>query len=226
MGLDRLVKAEDLFDSLEHEKGKYSNNIFEVKNNREVDALLEVFRKCRGHEEYLQFLSSYKIFPSAKDIEYLSVVFPRKSETNKAEKSQRGYSFLAGSFLSACINLCLDEEIRINTNNFEFPPGQLGANNDGKKIIISGNVGDSLGFMMNSGEIIVKGNTKDYVGNGMRGGKITVSGSTGRHVGFYMIGGEIHLNPGGGYHWLSKIIGGKIYHNGELIVDKGRDEKI
>jgi hypothetical protein len=126
-----------------------------------------------------------------------------------------------------------------NLSEFNFKPisklSYLGHNNQGHKIVIECDVGNSVGNGMINGEIIVKGNADQGAGAWMKGGKLIIEGYVNGFVGHAMDGREIYINgnaeaPVGSFMKNGKITvkgdvedwpgydsyGGEIHINGDI----------
>ena len=130
------------------------------------------------------------------------------------------FSHHAGMYLSVLINKCRDDKFIIHCHNYNL--NDLGHKNNGKHIIVKGNVGINLGRDMINGSIHLYGNAISSVGAHMRGGKIVVYRDAGEMTGVMMHGGEIDLKGNYRYDLGIGMHGGNIYHKGIQIVKNGK----
>ena len=167
----------------------------------------------------------------AEDIEKLSILAGRYQDA-------ANFGFISGEYLNQCFELCRDELILVRTKHLHNPPSYLSLKTP-KTIIIEGNVGRELGFMMERGTIVVRGNTDYHLGDELIGGKLHIYGNGGMDIGRNMSGGEIIIEGnagptiglgmnGGTIHLNGDYIGitpnqrkGSIYHKGKLIMRDG-----
>jgi formylmethanofuran dehydrogenase subunit C len=231
VNLQKKVMNADLFDDLGREERVEELRKIDVKTNPSLEWLLKCFDEFRKdnstmlskyYDNALNLLKGqFKI--NSLDIELFSIY-------NHNNKSYSINGDFLGIFLTAATNLCLDDTININTNHMEILPNYLGYQNKSKRIIVSGNVGSSLGLNMNSGEIIVNGNTNYGIGCDMSGGVIRIKGNVGYvktageygEIGFRMKKGEIYFEGDDLPKISDNIDGGDIYHKGKLIVKDGK----
>ncbi|MDD5171769.1 MAG: hypothetical protein PHF60_01915 [Candidatus ainarchaeum sp.] len=181
------------------------------------------------HAEVSRFIRARGLQCSAKDVERLSLAFAEF-------RDEEQFSMKAGVFLSALINNGNDTDYVVHTLPSLGQFHEIGWENtknivvkgdiesggwrmSAGRIIVEGDVSNTVGTGMTGGTIVVEGNVSFMVGLGMEGGRIIVKGDVEGSVGNTMRDGEIYLE--GDYAKLSNdVYGGKIYHKGELIVDE------
>jgi glutamate synthase domain-containing protein 3 len=193
--------------------------IEETKTLKRFKRLFRLFLEV-NNPPYFDIGFHKHICPAIKDMVYSSKDVTDFSIT--LAEFQEVYNFYvnAGTFLSALVNQCKDEDITIVTEHLSTPVGYLGYKNN-KNVLIKGNIGDTVGYEMERGTIRIEGNAIRGVGKDMRGGVIIIEGNAGEEVGRFMYGGEIYLN--GGYRSIGDIrSGGTIYHKGEILVKDGK----
>jgi len=164
-----------------------------INNSWHVDALLEGFEKSyiRKGRKILEYLPKY----SARDVEAFSLLL-------KHYQNAEGFADFAGQYISTLITEHDELNFTIHTKNLDMPMHYLGARNNGKRILITGDAGSYPGYKMTSGVI-------------------DILGKAGGGIGLDMRGGEIHLN--GDYESIySNDCLGDIYHKGKQIVSKGK----
>jgi hypothetical protein len=141
-----------------------------------------------------------------------------------------------GLFLSIVINECEDSKFVFRIPRLEEPLDHIGYKN-GRKIVVGGDVGDSAGCEMHSGQLVIEGNAGKDLGEGMRGGEIVIEGNTGDccggvrtvhhpHRGFDsespepteipMRGGKITVRGNAGKCLGEGMCGGEIHIGGEI----------
>ena len=86
----------------------------------------------------------------------------------------------------------------------------FGLGNLGGRIVVKGNAGQRVGWLMHSGLLRVGGDVGDYLGLMMSGGRISVGGRAGARAGWRMRGGTIEaLCFGPEADGDGRILGGK-----------------
>ncbi|MFC1857383.1 hypothetical protein ACFL9U_05060 [Thermodesulfobacteriota bacterium] len=130
----------------------------------------------------------------------------------------------AGIFLSALINNCNEDRIKLSLHDYQRTFHFLGYRlPEGKTLTLQGDVGDLIGASLSGGRLVVEGSAGNWCGAGMLGGEITVTGSTGQKTGELMRGGKIKVS---GRVWgVGNDIGGKIYEGEGLIAPLARDRQ-
>ena len=115
----------------------------------------------------------------------------------------------AGIFLSALINNCEENRIRLLLHDYRRTFHFLGYRlPEGKTLVLQGDVGDLIGASLAGGRLVVEGSAGNWCGAGMLQGEIAVAGSTGQKTGELMRGGKIKVS---GRVWgVGNCIGGKI----------------
>lgn len=149
---------------------------------------------------------------------FISRIIPLQEgwrEPDGSFKWRTGASF--GVFLGALTNNGKDEEYRLPLGALEFELYSIGYLNR-KKLTITGNVGNSLGRFMESGEIHLIGNAGENVGMEMESGMITVSGDAGKNAGYYQRGGTIRINGEMETCWPIKIRNYAFSHLGGISI--------
>ncbi len=164
---------------------------------------------------------------SSKDVEKFSIALADFQDDER-------FSFKAGTFLSALVNNCQDQDFVIQTKHFSVLVAHLGLRNiknvtiNGdvdhhlayrmKKgtIVVNGNVGDNPGLGMRNGAIIINGNAGEMVGLMMKNGTIIVNGNTDECAGACMFNGSIKINGNTGRSVGFMMQGGEVHVNGEF----------
>ena len=206
--MERLA-AEDLFESLE---GEEEQSIIEFKkeDNPNLEHITKAFFASykgillkNSWSRDLDFYTCLECVPSytAQDIFNFTYIFNDILEKN--------FKFpipdTAGIFLSALSHKCTDETSHLPLHVISYSLSYIGFHNNGKHIIIQGNVGDDLGSQMSKGTIKLNGNTLASIGYGMTGGSIHLEG-------------KYYLSD----HYVKYIKKGEIYHKGKLILKDGK----
>ena len=233
--IDYRLRSEDLFSGLRPEKDISEDKKFKVARSDRLEAMIKGFDwtliDMSSNYFYNKIFNEVGIYDS-KEIEMFSVIIPDMG-------SKRDQFPMIGYYLSSLINKSKDKEFIIYTKCFPIQPSNIGNQNNGKTIIIHGNVGSNtgggmtcgkiiingnsgplLGAGMSGGEIIINGNATRMIGEYMRGGKIVINGNSTNHIGMLMSGGEIHLN--GDYDHMANTLNGDLYHNNRLLIKNGK----
>jgi len=169
----------------------------EIKSSKNLDILVksceEFLREIR-YEGYISKMyniaeyMSHELTYDKEDLEKLVYDPPVNADF---KDNIPGYRNL-GLYFSALANKILkpkDEILFYINHDFD----EIGANNDGAKIIVCGDVGNRTGWAMKSGEIIIKGKAGQFAGCSMQGGIIRISKHCGERTGFNMKDGEIYV---------------------------------
>ncbi|MFH0860872.1 MAG: hypothetical protein V1921_06690 [Candidatus Altiarchaeota archaeon] len=119
-----------------------------------------------------------------------------------------------GIFLTALIQKSTSEEFELKVRK---PLGHLGyLLKGGKKITVSGNLGEAAGHCMKDGKLIVKGNTGDTTGWGLEGGEIILEGNAGKNTAHGMKGGTLHIRGNSGIWTATAMEGGILKVDGKI----------
>jgi len=218
--LKPIVRAGDLFKSLQPEEEQRIERTVEVKKDSILERIIEGLEESFKIKVLDRFYEKIHGFAykgaTERDINRLLILLNSYDEDDQIN---------SGEYISALINYSANRTIRLNTKLVGHGISDLGIYNDGKNIIIEGDAGINLGHDMKRGRIYVNGNADICVGGSMSGGKIYIrgdAGSSGCTLGSDMHGGEIHFygNIQGtiGLH----ATGGNIYHKGKPIMLNGR----
>ena len=220
MPLDTKLRNEDLFDELDEEEQELDRE-FEVKKDSVLGRMCKEFEELlNGKTSSNDFIYHKMIIDITRNNLYTAKSIEKFSLISDFYQNHNLFEDFIGFYLSGCINNCKDNHIKIHTKHLDKKICRIGKKNDGKSIIIYGNVNNSVGEEMKSGSIEVFGDVGLFSGSSMGGGLIKIHGNAGHSVGFAMKGGEIHLN--GDYISISRNkFGGNIYHKGRLIVKDG-----
>ena len=237
--------AEDMFESLEKED-ELDIEQFKVRKSEGLDTILKDFKALL--EKHPNQIIEYA--DNAKDwfnISKRRIYFPYEKEDIIAfslsldtYKKVDSIQSKAGLYISALIHKSTEDEIILPIGNKSLLFNSIGYKNNGKKIIVKGDVGNHIGEHMDEGEIIIHGNTGSGLGCEMIGGRIYVHGNVDSFLGEDMKDGEVHVfgdvqgefwNEGGTLYLHGnfepltdgdkEFISGTIYHKGKLICDKG-----
>lgn len=196
MSLTSLIKARDLFGSLQPEEEQIPDRIPEIKSNPDLEYLI------REYEEFMEkatdFFVSEKLYEELKlDTEHLSSKNIEQFSLVLGKYQQLENFYISGIYLSNLINYSKDEEFTIHTNHIDYLIEDIGYKNT-KNITVNGNAGSFIGRKMQGGIITVNGDTGYYVGYQMQNGIITINGNAGDFVGYHMKGGIITINENAG----------------------------
>lgn len=203
----------------ENEIGSKKYKLEETKTLKRFKRLFKLFLEVNNPPYFDTGLFQH-LYPAIKDMVYSSKDVTDFSVTLARFQEVYNFDVNAGTFLSALVNKCKDEEITIITEHLSTPVGYFGYKNS-KNVVIKGNVGDTIGYEMEGGTIKIEGNARHNVGRDLRGGAIIIEGNAGEFVGNCMGGGEIYLN--GDYCSIGKTrFGGTIYHKGKILVKDGK----
>ena len=222
--LQPIVKAEDLFHQLNPEDEQKQRGL-QVERTPSLDEIVNCFEKLTQlglgvAQDYSinQFYELSTVFtpknPCSKDIENFSIML--SDFQNRPRFRER-----AGTYLSALINKCAQDEVTILTKHIEGGVSYVGRLNNGKKITILGDVSGNCGELMESGEIHVRGNTYTATGDEMSGGLIHVYGDAGFTVGYKIKGGEILVEKNSGTNVGQQMVDGKIIIKGNADMRVG-----
>lgn len=236
--LDTKLKARDLFSSLQPEEEQIPDRIPEIKPNPNLEYLVREYegfiKKAIDYDKAEELYKELKLnteYLISKNIEQFSLTLSNYEQLRNF--------YISGYFISRVINDSKDEEFRIHTNHLDSLISYLGYKNT-KNMIVNGDFGHCVGYLMQNGTITVKGNAGHCVGYSMKNGKITINGNAVDEVGRFMQGGNILINGNAGYcvgllmehgtinlngNYVSsstEIKGGNIYHKRKLIVENGK----
>ncbi|MBI4918945.1 hypothetical protein HY837_03380 [archaeon] len=157
----------------------------QVNRHHNLDFLCELYLKAASkdfarkksydaYEFYSDILSGIKY--SAKNVHDFTIELPELYK-----KTSCSY---IGKYLSALINNCKHEQIKIMLFNYDWRKNMSGLgflNN--KDLLIYGNPGNGLGRLQ-TGRIIVYGNTEAYTGLGQKEkGRIIINGNVSSYTG-------------------------------------------
>lgn len=204
-----IMRAQDEFDSLGHEHEQKTRKA-SVSKRKTLDWLLKGFEVVlaseMGNDRYTEMESGklkevsgkllnlipYTIHPY--DIKDLAVELQRYDDSDN-------YSFgnVSGAYLNACIQKCKDRDIELPVRDYSESPIYIGEDNDGKNILVNGDVGYRAGFKMRKGKLEIEGNADDVLGGEMTGGTIVVEGDAFGSTGCAMRGGLIVVRGDLGY---------------------------
>jgi formylmethanofuran dehydrogenase subunit C len=198
--INPILKAEDLFDSLQPEEKEPKQRKIEIKKSERLEQIVKGFEEAlkidinKLPNFYQTYICPYNVIsdfiqitPTSKEITEFSILL-----NDYPDKITEYHS---GLYLSALINKSDEQEILINIRHLEIPPHFIGFKNNGKIIKIIGDLGDSLGKNMIAGKIYAE-KAEDYVGYSMQGGTIHVI-TAGNQIGYHMQGGTIHVKNAG-----------------------------
>jgi hypothetical protein len=233
--LNSILRAEDLFDSLDKEKKEQEDLRIKVEKSERLEQIVRGFENALKVNEnsiekyYNEILRLVQITPTSKEILGFSILMSDYQDNMNFKRN-------SGLYLSSLINKSDEKEFTINTRHLEKLPNFLGNYNDGKIIKINGDAGDFMGHFMQGGKFYAENanyflgsemrggtiyikNAGNFVGDSMQAGKIYAENAE-DNVGFEMQCGTIHI--GNSYKSLSDSIkGGNIYFQGKLIVKDG-----
>lgn len=219
------LKAGDSFDSLRPEPEQSRKDI-EVTSNPALTFLAELYGKfCLSVPEYEKrsehidynehacfvirdALESGLQGIRSKDLEYLLMAIPSYHQVG-GKRPNSSIEYWGGVFVNACINHCNDRDITLCAGNLDFD--DLGTYNEGKNIVVRGNVGSGIGTRMRAGRIDVLGGAQDFVGDCMYGGEIIIRGDVKSvSLGHGMKGGVIRVRGDVNGNAIGDAIGGSI----------------
>ena len=194
--LNENLHAQDLFSDLRKEEEIREDKKFIIHPNKNLEKILSEFEQVAN----LGWIETYttEIFDRFYNtLDTLSGIYGNKdlltlSAIAKDYEKIIVYGDIFGIFFSCLINKSSSKEITLLTSGFDFH--FIGNKNNGKKIIVEGDLGDQVGRGMKKGLIKVSGNTKDNTGIMMAGGKLVIRGCTGTALGQSMINGTIHVS--------------------------------
>ena len=200
------LAAEELFESLEKEEEQEVRE-FEIKDNPNIEKIVGEFNESikeivnvkqinwsdPSFTIYLKHLSPY----TAQVIYQFTYGISNYLNISKENPLPRQM----GIFLSALAYKSINDTIHLPVHKIPYLLEKLGYKNNGKTLVIEGDVGNYLGTRMENGKIILKGNAKGSIG-------------------LFMKGGSIYFEQ----EWASQGYSecGEIYHKGKLIVKDGK----
>jgi formylmethanofuran dehydrogenase subunit C len=156
----------------------------------------------------------------ARLIQPASVLGLSRMEIEKLPLSIGNRSLLLGEICSVISDTQEEDMLIMEGETHRLTYAGFGMN--GGKLIISGDVGDSVGSGMHAGEIDVLGSAGDCLGDGMQGGLIHVHGNVGDGCGGNrsglangMCGGMILVDQDGGREAGAGMRRGLIYISGD-----------
>jgi hypothetical protein len=168
--LKPILKAEDLFDSLDKEQREPEDLRIKIEKSERLEEIVrgfeEGFKIVDNSEAYI-FHKIYKdiqIIPTSKEILEFSVLLNDYQDYNDFEIN-------SGLYLSALVKKSDEQEFTINTQHLGKKTCLIGYENNGKIIHINGDAGTGIGCSMTKG-IIYAGNVNSFFGDSMLGGEI------------------------------------------------------
>jgi hypothetical protein len=192
----------------------------DVRGSQSLSQIMDAWSACQSYpthcgDRYDDILSVVRTLRfTAGDVEEFSLAL-------EGFQHEDGFSEKVGFFLSALINSGDGSHYVVHTGHLEEPLWYLGYLNE-KNIIVKGDTGDGLGWMMKGGSIIVEGYGGNGTGDHMESGSITVNGDGGHYIGAGMKGGSITVNGDVKVGTGASMKGGSITVSGDAGTESGQ----
>jgi len=202
--------------------------IHEVRSDPILEEMKKIWIACKY--EKIVLWHNAKILARISDLEYSAKDVENFSMMLALFQNESDFSDNSGSFLSALMCKCREDNFVIHTSHLSELIGKLGYRNT-KNFTVDGDVGRAVGEEMKAGTIIVNGNAGEFVGYKMSGGAITVEKDAGEFVGCLMQGGKIVVKGNAGDRVGNGMWGGTIivkgnagdeicrFHGGDVTVE-------
>ena len=239
MPLDTKVRSEDLFSRLQPED-EFQDRMLEtnlglpeIVQTPDLEKIVRGFRRMeKFFRKFPQMVSigdsrdyeaghvrdSYMIACtlsplqdiSSQDIASFSILSSNKGFNRKH----------LGFYLSALINKCPEEKIKLYLTNPKKPIDYLLLRAREKDITVIGDAGNICGAHLYNCRVEIHGNTGDYLCDNANESKVLISGNTGKEIGDHAHKSRIVIF--GNYKSISAYTYADIYLRGKLIVENGR----